>query len=377
MYMEVVKVLTNEGKERYYVADNEGLPVEPALKFIRFKDNINFARNTLRGYCGHLKLYFEYLEQQNLVFDNVNIDDLSLFVNWLLNPYKSLKVIPTKPVDSARSPRTVNIIVNTVLQFYDYILRHEEYSNNISDRLRKFVTQPSRNFKGFLYGIAYEKKKVASNILKLKVPKSKPKTLTKQEIEKLVGACNNLRDRFLLNLLYETGMRIGEVLSLWIEDFEVSDLVVDLKDRGELENNAEIKTVASPRRIDISQNITDMFMEYIAEYHTEKVNTNHVFIKLSGNNKNKAMNYVDVDNLFRSLKDKTGIHVTPHMFRHSSLTVLRMVGWQPELLRVRAGHKNIYTTLQTYVHPSDEEISKEFEKTQPNLDLKILKEDVE
>lgn len=59
------------------------------------------------------------------------------------------------------------------------------------------------------------------------------------------------------------------------------------------------------------------------------------------------------------------------MFRHSSLTVLRMAGWQPELLRIRAGHKNIYTTMNTYIHPSDEEITKEFEKTRPNLDLDI------
>jgi integrase len=169
-------------------------------------------------------------------------------------------------------------------------------------------------------------------------------------------------------------MRIGESLSLWIEDFDISNKIIDLKDRGQLENNAEIKTVSSPRRIDVSQNIVDMFMEYIAYYHTEEVETNHVFIKLTGNNKNKAMNYIDVDNLFRLLKKKTGIYVTPHMFRHSSLTVLRMAGWEPEILRVRAGHKNIYTTMNTYIHPSEEEISKEFKKTQPNLDLYIYKE---
>ena len=372
--MEVVKVKTEDGKERYFVADDNGLPIEPILKFIRFKDNTNFARNSLRMYCQHLKLYFEYLQQIDLDFQKVTIDDLALFVNWLQNPYKSLKVIPTHQVDEARSPRTVNIIVNAVLSFYDYILRHEEYSNNISDRLKKFVSTPSRNFKGFLYGIAYEQKKVSSNILKLKVPKSKPKTLSKEEIGTLVRACNNLRDKFLLTLLYETGMRIGEALSLWIEDFDISDMIIDLQDRGELENNAEIKTVSSPRRIDISQNLADMFMEYIAEYHTEEVETNHIFIKISGENKYKAMNYVDVDNLFRTLKKKTGIYVTPHMFRHSSLTVLRMAGWQPELLRIRAGHKNIYTTMNTYVHPSDEEITEEFNKTLPNLALDIYNE---
>ncbi|WP_252214192.1 tyrosine-type recombinase/integrase [Clostridium sp. VAP41] len=372
--MEVVKVKIEDGKERYFVADDLGLPIEPILKFIRFKDNTNYARNTLRMYCQHLKLYFEYLQQRNLNFQDITIDDLALFVNWLQNPYESLKVIPSTHIESARSPRTINIIINTVLAFYDYILRHEEYSNNISDRLKKFVSTPSRNFKGFLYGIAHNQKKVTSNILKLKVPKSKPKTLSKDEITKLIIACNNLRDKFLLSLLYETGIRIGEALSLWIEDFDVSEMVIDLKDRGQLENNAEIKTVSSPRRIDISQNLIDMFMEYIAEYHTEDVETNHIFIKIGGNNKYKAMSYIDVDNLFRTLKKKTEIYVTPHMFRHSSLTLLRMAGWQPELLRIRAGHKNIYTTLNTYIHPSDEEITKEFNRTQPNLDLDMYKD---
>ena len=373
--MEVVKVKTEDGKERYFVADDSGLPIEPILKFIRFKDNTNFARNTLRMYCQHLKLYFEYLQQRELDFQNVTIDELALFVNWLQNPYKSLKVIPTHQVETARSPRTVNIIVNTVLAFYDYILRHEEYSNNISDRLKKFVSTQSRNFKGFLYGIAHEQKKVKSDILKLKVPKSKPKTLSKEEIEILIRTCNNLRDKFLLTLLYETGMRIGEALSLWIEDFDISDMAIDLQDRGELENNAEIKTVSSPRRIDISQNLADIFMEYLEEYHTEEVETNHIFIKLRGINKYKPMNYTNVNNLFRMLEEKTDIDVTPHMFRHSSLTLLRMAGWQPELLRIRAGHKNIYTTLNTYIHPSDEEITEEFNRTLPNLELDIYNEE--
>lgn len=372
--MEVVKVITEQGKERYYVADKNGLPIESILKFIRFKDNTNYARNTLRMYCQHLKLYFEYLEQQKIDFQDVTIDDLALFVNWLQNPYKSLKVIPTTKIDVARSPRTINTIVNTTLAFYDYLLRSEEYCNNISSRLKKFISAPNRNFKGFLYGIAYENNKITSNILKLKVPKSKPKILNKEEVNTLINTCNNFRDKFLLTLLYETGIRIGEALSLWIEDFDISNKMLDIKDRGQLENNAEIKTVSSPRTIDISQDIVDMFMEYVAEYHTEEVETNHVFIKASGEHKNKPMNYTDVDNLFRTLKKKTGIYVTPHMFRHTSLTILRMSDWKPELLRIRAGHKNIYTTLNTYIHPSEEEITREFNKTKPNFNLKIYNE---
>lgn len=368
--MKVVTLRKKEGKERYYVEDEEGIPIEVILKFVKFKDNLNYARNTLKQYCQSLKLYFEYLEFIKKDFKDITIDDLSLFVNWLQNPNISKKIISIKQANETRNPKTVNATVDTVLAFYDYLLRHDEYSNDISEKVKKFLSMPNRNSKGFLYGIAYENKKITSHVLKLKVPKQRPKTLSKEEITVLIKTCTNYRDKFLLSLLYETGMRIGETLSLWLEDFDVSNNIVDIKDRGNLENNAEIKTVSSPRRIDISQNIVDMFMKYINLYHDENVETNHVFIKICGKRKYKAMNYTDVDNLFRALRNKTGIYVTAHMFRHTSLTTLRMAGWKPELLKVRAGHKNIYTTLNTYVHPSENEITEAFSKTKESISLK-------
>ncbi len=368
--MKVVTIKTSEGRERYYVANNEGIPIESVLKFIKFKDNVNYARNTLKQYCQGLKLYFEYLEFIQKDFKNITIDDLSLFVNWLQKPNVNDKIIQFNQRQKIRCAKTINAVIDTVLAYYDYLLRYEEYSNDISEKVKKFLCQPTRNFKGFLYGIAYEKRKISSNILKLKLPKAKPKVLNKEEVSTLITNCSNYRDKFLLSFLYETGMRIGEALSLWIEDIDISNKIIDIKDRGELENNAEIKTVFSPRKIDISQDIVDMFMEYINIYHDENVQTNHIFIKISGKSKYKAMNYTDVVNIFRALKKKTDIYVTAHMFRHTSLTTLRMAGWKPELLRIRAGHKNIYTTLNTYVHPSDEEITEAFSKTTEAISLK-------
>ena len=367
--MKVVKIKNHEGKERYFVAYDNGIPIKSVLKFIKFKDNLNYARNTLKRYCSHLKLYFEYLEYIDKDFKEVTIDDLSLFVNWLQNPNINCKVVSIKEINRSRCAKTINLIVDTVLSYYDYLLRHEKYSNDISEKLKKFLCTPSRNFKGFLYGIAYEKKKVSSNILKLKTPKQNPKILTKEEISTLISVCNNYRDKFLLTLLYESGMRIGEILSLWLEDIDISNKSIDIKDRGELKNNAEIKTVFSPRKIDISQNIIDMFMEYINIYHNENVETNHIFIKICGKRKYKELNYSDVDNIFRYLRNKTGIYVTAHMFRHTSLTTLRMAGWKPELLRIRAGHKNIYTTLNTYVHPAENEITEAFNNTKETISL--------
>ena len=112
--MEVVRVRTEENHIRYYLADDDGLPVEPVLRFLKFKDNTRYARNSLRMYCQHLKQYFTYLGERRKEFTDVTIDDLAGFIAWLQNPYIHQKVVPLlhKP---ARKPRTVNSTVDTVV----------------------------------------------------------------------------------------------------------------------------------------------------------------------------------------------------------------------------------------------------------------------
>lgn len=62
-------------------------------------------------------------------------------------------------------------------------------------------------------------------------------------------------------------------------------------------------------------------------------------------------------------------NVTKKLDHNTSLSMLNSAGWEPELLRIRAGHKNIYTTLNTYVHPSDDEVSEAFKKVSDNLKI--------
>jgi integrase/recombinase XerD len=77
------------------------------------------------------------------------------------------------------------------------------------------------------------------------------------------------------------------------------------------------------------------------------------------------------------LRKKTGIHITPHMFRHTSLSLLYSAGWKPEMLRQRAGHKNIYTTMDTYVHPSEEEVAEAFRKVAGILKMPFMGREAE
>ena len=255
------------------------------------------------------------------------------------------------------------------MSFYDYIMLHEDYSVQLSERLKKQILGSRRGFKDFLYHINKDKM-FNTKILKLKVSKTRPKTVSKENIAKLMDACSNLRDKFLIQLLWESGMRIGESLALWLEDFEIDARRIHIRDRGELPNLAEIKTVCSPRVIDVSDNLINMYMNYIADYHVDEVDTNHVFIKLLGKNKYQPMEYSDVVSLFGRLNKKTGIYTMPHMLRHTSLTELRKAGWKSEHLQKRAGHKNFQTILSFYYHPTDEDIRKDWELAERRMKLK-------
>lgn len=368
--MRVEKVLTSDNKERYILIDFDGEPVLPVLKYLKFKDNNGAARNSLRAYCQHLKLFFEFLSQEKLNYKDVGIDKMAAFLRWLQNPYADLKVSPVQSTESPRKATTINTIMSTVLNFYDYIMRHEDYSIQVSERLKKTISGSRKGFKDFLYHINKDKQ-YSAKVLKLKTPKSRPKTITKEQGQALVDSCVNIRDKLLIQLLWETGMRIGEALALWLEDFEIDAQKIHIRDRGELENGAEIKTVGSPRSIDVSPELINFFMDYVAEFHTDDVSTNHVFIVLRGDTKGQPLNHNDVYSLFRRLKKKTGIDfISPHKLRHSHFTNLRRLGWEIERIQKRGGWANVQTPMQIYLHPSDEDIRADWERTQENIRLK-------
>lgn len=365
--MQVVTVETSAGQTRYYLAQDTGEPVEPVLQYLKFRDNGGAARNTLRRACIFLKHYFTYLDKRGLYWHAVTIDDLADFLAWLRYPRIPEKVIPLSLEPKYRE-ETINAILDTVLAFYHYHYLRGDLGNDVSEKLVVFIRNPHGMYRGFLDGIA-DSKRPKRYLLRFPRPKRELRTVSKDDVEKIMEACGNVRDYFLMYLLFETGMRIGEALSLWLEDFDISENRIRITDRGELENLAEIKTVTSPRVIDCTSDLMEVFTECICYYHTDSTRTNHVFVKLQGKNAGKAMDYTDVDNLFRKIRRRTGIYITPHMFRHTSLSMLSSAGWEPELLCKRAGHKNIYTTLNTYVHPSEEEVYEAFQKTADRFQL--------
>lgn len=369
--MRVVEIEKQDGQRRYVVIDEKGELVEPVVRYLKYLDCIGSARQTLRSYAYALKHYWEYLTQQHLNWQQVTLDDLSRFVLWLKLPSGSLKVLPVQPVPQARSNRTINHTLTVVRSFYDYHWRLEGAVTNAKDMTTTYLPARARRYKSFLHHIT-KGLPVEKNILKQKEAKHlRPKTITREQVQQLLDACHNQRDRLLVRLLYESAIRVGEALALWVQDVDVAENKLHICDRGPLENGAEIKTIHSPRALDVSADLIDEIVAYVGIAHTASVETNHLFIKRQGMRAGQALTYADVDSLFRRLRSHTGIAVTPHILRHTMLTALAEQGWAPELLQERAGHASFQQTYQTYVHPSQEALRTAWEQTQAAVSLDL------
>lgn len=366
-------MLLEDNKRRYMLLDDNDMPVISVVKYLKHLDNIGKSVNTQKTYCYALKLYFEYLKGIERAYGNVNISVLSGFVAWLRSPYKSDKVLGLKPTKAIRAERTVNLNITAITNFYDYLFRTEEINNNMIETLMKQVfVGGHRVYKDFLFHVN-KSKAISKNIFKITEPRSKLKVLTKDEVEKVYSKTTNIRDKFLIKLLFETGLRIGEALALYIEDF-ICDYKnghkIKLVDRGELLNGAKLKT--GEREIYISQNLIDLFDDYMYEVLDElEIDTNFVFVKLKGCNKGNPMVYSDVNALFRILREKTKIDIHAHLLRHTHATIYYRQTKDIKQVQERLGHSQIQTTMNLYLHPSDEDIRKSWEKAQPAFEINI------
>src|SRR2546425_8158760 len=163
--MQVVEIETQDQQRRYVVVDDEGVLVEPVVRYLKYLDRIGVARNTLRSYATALRLYWQYLLQEELDWQRVTLDDLAQFVLWLKLHTGSLKVLPAHPVEQARSNRTINHTLTVVRSFYDYHWRMEDIATNMKEKTTTYLPARARRYKGFLHHIT-KGSPVAKNILK-------------------------------------------------------------------------------------------------------------------------------------------------------------------------------------------------------------------
>ncbi|BAY10414.1 tyrosine-type recombinase/integrase [Calothrix sp. NIES-2098] len=356
--MKVQRVrIPNSDQITWTVLGTDYLPITPIEQFLRYLESIERSPNTIRSYAHHLKLYWEYLEAYNLDWTEMGVIELADFMSWLRNPNPH-GILSIQEQEAKRAESTVNLILVSVCMLYDF---HEKTGKVPHIPLYRSQVMPGRKYKSFLYHIT-KGKPVRTRLLKLKEPKLQPKTLSPEQVEELINSCNRLRDKFLLCLLYESGMRIGQALGLRHEDIQSWDNLIKVIPRDDNANGARAKG-KSPYNVDVTKELMGLYSQYLQDEFMEILGndlSDYVFVNLWDGEIGSAMTYNNVMDLFNRLKRKTGIAAHPHMLRHSHATELVREGVGMAYVQKRLNHANIQTTIDIYVHVSNEDMKKEY-----------------
>jgi integrase len=330
------------GAESWTLLGTDGEVIEPAERYLAYLAAIERSPNTVRAYAISLKLWFEFLSQTHRSWDHVGIEDVARFVAWLRAPADNVIVLSDR--SGVRAPATINRYLAGVFGFYDH---HARTGLSVAAELVTWRRMSRGSYKPFLHHVT-KGRPIPVRPVKLHVPQRAPRTLEPEQIVAILAACEHLRDRFLLSLLAETGMRVGQALGLRHADLVSRKREVHIVPRVDNANRARAK-LRSATMIPVSVPLVRLYSEYMHIEYGE-IDSDYVFVNLFSGSIGQALTYPTVHRLIGRIAARTGIGFTAHMLRHSHATDMVRQGVPIEVVARLLTHRSSTTTSQTYVH---------------------------
>ena len=275
------------------------------------------ADNTVLAYSRDLRRYLGFLEEQGLSSPGqVSLSDLQAFLGRLRG--------------SGLTPRSVARAISAL-----------------------------RTFHRFLAGQGYVQRDPTSLLRAPRPPRSLPNVLSSDEVERLLGApdvsqARGLRDKAMLELLYATGLRVSELLSLPLTGVDPVIGFVRCMGKGGKE-----------RVVPVGSSAVRWIQEYLNRGRPALADTRDtpfLFVGRRGGRLTRQAFWKSI----RTYAGRAGIHgrITPHTVRHSFATHLLEHGADLRSLQLMLGHADISTT-QIYTHVSRARLREIHERYHP------------
>lgn len=346
MLQRVVMPVTDA--ESWTVLDDHGSVLWPVESYLTHLAALERSPNTQRAYATSLKLWFEFLAVVDVEWAKVTVDDVGRFVAWMRAPAPNVIVLDGGT--ARRSPATVNRHLAAVFGFYEY---HARAGVKVASELVAWKRIGRGSYKPFLHHVT-SGRPIATRPVKLTVPRRAPRTLSSEQVVQVLGAPVRARDRFLLALLAETGMRVGQALGLRHADFVSRAKQVRIVPRADNANGARAK-LRSPATIPITASLVRCYSDYM---HTEygELDSDYVFVNLWGGRIGSPLTYSAVDKTVARIREVTGVEFTLHMLRHTHATELIRSGVAIDVVARLLTHRSSVTTSQIYVHLDVEDV---------------------
>jgi integrase/recombinase XerD len=220
-----------------------------------------------------------------------------------------------------------------------------------------------RQFFSFLVSDGVFKENPTLNIIMPKRPKSIPKALSQDILDKLIKTANSnttkegLRDYAMLEILYSTGMRISELVSLKMKtlenlsnESEINLLIVEgkgKKERAVILNQMACKALKN-------------YLDIRSKFLLVGAKSNWVFPSVSKNKKVVHISRQRFGQILKEIAIKSNIDpliISPHKIRHSFATHMLDNGANLRIIQELLGHSDISST-QIYTKVSDSKAKK-------------------
>ncbi len=340
--MRAQRVVMPDGSESWTLLEDTGDVVAPVEAYLAHLQAMDRSPTTARTYATSLKLWFEFLCIVQVHWDGARAEHVSRFVAWLRAPAGNVVVL--EGGSARRSAATVNKHLAALFSFYDYQARN---GVALAQALVEWRRSSRGGYKSFLHHVVGGRP-LPTRPLRLRQPRRLPRTLSEEQVLVLVEACVHLRDRFLLCLLAETGMRIGQALGLRHSDFVSHRQEILIVPRSDNANGARAKTI-DPATIPVSAGLVRLYSAYMFDEYGE-IDSDYVYENLFAEPHGAPLRYDAVHKLATRLQARTGISFNLHMLRHSHATDLLRQGVALEVVAKLLTHRSSATTSRTYVH---------------------------
>lgn len=290
-----------------------------------------------------LKQKDEYLEYV-LVEQHLTINTKTSYENELM---KYINYLNKKRIDDIQ-----DINQNNITDYLASLKKEGLDSKTIAHSITVI-----RNFHKYYIKTGLLKEDCSKDIDRPKLRKTLPNTLTYEEVEKLLDieliTPFDYRNKAMLELLYGTGLRISELLSLTLNDIDIINCTVRCMGKGRKE-----------RIIPINEYIIEYLDLYLnIRYKLEK---KEKYKELFLNNHGKPITRQGFFKILKSLLKEKGINtnVSPHTLRHSFATHLLENGADLRMIQEMLGHSDISTT-RIYTHISNQKVKNDYQEYHP------------
>ena len=251
--------------------------------------------------------------------------DLSQFNSWLKSDLLSASQADIQHYLAVKfpqsKPRSISRLIASLRRFYRYALRE----NLIKTDPTLQIESP-------------------------KLPRSLPKSLNEKEVEDLLGAPNineniGLRDRAMLELLYASGLRVSELVTVKVNEVSTQDGVVRVTGKG-----------SKTRLVPMGEEAADWIDGYLKTARL-KILDGQMSDALFVTKRGCAMTRQAFWYLIKRYALVAGItkHMSPHVLRHAFATHLLNHGADLRVVQMLLGHADISTT-QIYTHVARERL---------------------